>query len=455
MKQFKSHTFNLWVALLSLTSLLFACNQKPKPTYALDIAPIVFKNCITCHHPKGAGPFSLMRFHDVKKRAKMIAFVTSTSYMPPWPADKNYSHFINERSLTENEIQLIQNWYRSGAEAGDTSNLRYPEMKSQSSILGVPDMIIDIPSVQIKNNNTDQFYTIKIPYEIPQNKYVKAVDFIPGQLKYVHHFNGHYLAFTKQTNPFDGIKILNLQDSLYAQSFELLKLKNHDGTLPFRVHSAVNYLPGSFGVQYPNGIGGFELTQKGAFIANDIHYGPSRQTVYDSSKLYLYFSDVPPKRQTFELMMGTNGVSKIEPPLLVPAGKITKHTTQLSIYNDISILTINPHMHLIGSKFKAYAIKPNGDTIPLIHIPQWQFRWQYFYTFQNPVKIPKGSSIIVEAEFNNSSKNPDNPNKPPQDIGERLDYGGASMRTTDEMLQFIITYMPYQKGDEQIDLGGR
>ena len=109
-------------------------------------------------------------------------------------------------------------------------------------------------------------------------------------------------------------------------------------------------------------------------------------------------------------------------------------------------------MHLIGKKIKAYAVKPNGDTVKLISIPKWQFRWQYFYTFKHPVRIPKGSTIVLEAQFDNTAANPDNPNIPPLPIGERLDRGGASMRTTDEMLQFIITYMPYQKGDETIDL---
>jgi hypothetical protein len=68
------------------------------------------------------------------------------------------------------------------------------------------------------------------------------------------------------------------------------------------------------------------------------------------------------------------------------------------------------------------------------------------------VKIPKGSRIVVNASFDNTSANPNNPNKPPQMIAERLENGGASMRTTDEMLQFIITYMNYEDGDENISL---
>jgi hypothetical protein len=151
-------------------------------------------------------------------------------------------------------------------------------------------------------------------------------------------------------------------------------------------------------------------------------------------------------------MLGTNGASKIVPPLVIPPNKITKHTTFLKIPEDISILTINPHMHLLGKSFKAYALTPNQDTIRLVSIPKWDFRWQYFYTFPTMVKVPAGSVIYVEAEYDNTDQNQNNPNNPPQEIRERLDNGGAGMRTTDEMLQFIITWLPYQKGDENVSL---
>jgi len=115
---------------------------------------------------------------------------------------------------------------------------------------------------------------------------------------------------------------------------------------------------------------------------------------------------------------------------------------------DISILTINPHMHRIGKTFKAFATTPEGIIIPLIQIKDWDFRWQYFYTYKKMLKIPKGSIIRVEASYDNTLQNEDNPFDPPQLIEEKE----GSMKSTDEMLQFIITYMPYKNGDENIVL---
>lgn len=442
----------LLVVLLSLVSIFISCNRGADLTFSKDIAPIIHNNCTPCHRQNGGGPFDLISYTDVAKRAKMIALVTGNGYMPPWPADRNYTHFLNERTLTDAEKETIKQWYENGCKPGDTANIKVPESAIAGSILGKPDLILNVEPIEILPNNRDRFYVLKIPYSLNSARYVKAVEFIPGQIKYAHHVNGHYLSFNDDTDPFAGTRLADVESENYDNEFLALKMLNSDGSLPYRVHSAVNYLPGAFGVKYPDGIGGFTMSKNGAFVANDIHFGPSRKHLFDSSKLYIYFSNTPPKRKCYEIMLGTNGVAEIIPPLIVPPNKITKHISSLTIYNDISVLTVNPHMHLIGKKFKAYALKPNGDTVRLINIPKWQFRWQYFYTYPNPVKIPKGSTIVVEAEFDNTISNPDNPFNPPRQISERLDRGGASMRTTDEMLQFIITYMPYQKGDENIDL---
>jgi hypothetical protein len=268
--------------------------------------------------------------------------------------------------------------------------------------------------------------------------------------------NGRLLNYEEgnKASVTEGRRILNLEvdEAEYVDQFNALQLANDDGTRPQQINSAVNYLPGVQAQIYPEGIGGFRMNKKSILIADDIHFGPIPQDKWDHSRVNIFFSDAPPKRPIREVMLGTNGASKIIPPLVIPAGKITSHTTFLKIPEDISILTINPHMHLLGKSFKAYALTPTQDTIRLISIPQWDFRWQYFYTFPTMLKIPAGSVIYVEAAYDNTAKNQNNPHNPPQKIRERLDNGGAGMRTTDEMLQFIITWLPYQTGDENVSL---
>jgi hypothetical protein len=214
----------------------------------------------------------------------------------------------------------------------------------------------------------------------------------------------------------------------------------------------VNYLPGVEASIYPEGIGGFTVNKKAILVANDMHFGPIVKGKWDYSHVNLFYSKKPAERPIKETMMGTNGVSKIIPPLRIPPNKVTEHVSALYVEDTISVLTINPHMHLLGKSFKAYALTASKDTIRLINIPRWDFRWQYFYTYPTMLMIPGGSTIYVEASFDNTIDNPNNPNNPPIEVAERLDRGGEGMRTTDEMLQFIISWLPYEDGDENISL---
>jgi hypothetical protein len=436
----------------------FSCTSLPadkqEVTFAKDIAPLIYTHCSPCHQSNSVGPFPLMNYLDVAKRAKMIQQVTQSRYMPPWPADPNYSHFVDEKILTQDEIDLISEWVQKGCSMGDSANVPSPPVFTNGSQLGVPDLIVKMQTPYfIKGDNLDRFLLMKLPYEIPQDTFIRAIEFIPGNSKLLHHMNGELLRyeFDKKKNVFDGEKVVDLSNFPTAKdAYEKLSLAQDDGTYPIMKLSVTNFLPGVLPNLYPEGIGGFLLSRKGAFFFKDIHYGSSKVDTSDQSQLNIFFGKEPLKRPTLELQLGTLGASPIFPPLVIPPDSIKTFLTKFYVSSDISVLTINPHMHLLGKKFWAFALQNNGDTIPLIKINQWDFRWQYFYTFKNMIKIPEGATIYVYGTFDNTSNNPLNPFHPPQTVSERE----GSMRTTDEMFQFIITYLPYQKGDEGISLEG-
>jgi hypothetical protein len=210
----------------------------------------------------------------------------------------------------------------------------------------------------------------------------------------------------------------------------------------------VNYLPGVTAQRYPDGIGGYVLPRKGAFFLNDLHYGFTKQDVWDSSYINIFLTKTPPSRPLREFQLGTLGVAPVEPNMVILPNLVKKVWSRYKVPEDISILTVNPHMHLLGKSFKGYAVAPDGDTIRLISIPRWDFNWQYFYTFKKMVKIPAGSIIVAEGIYDNTSNNINNPFHPPQIITDQ----NGSMKATDEMFQFIISYLPYQEGDEHISL---
>ncbi len=451
--------FGVWACSQSSTSDVL--DDVKHPTFSQHIAPIIVDHCIRCHRNGGGAPFELTSFQKVKSKAKTIAKVTSMRIMPPWPADPNYAHFVDENFLSQSQIDAIQRWVKDGCPEGSSSVGTFANVPQYQSNLGKPDMVLSLDTVLLKAGDLDRFFYSKVTCNQPHPQYIRAIEFVPGQPKLLHHFNGHLINYEKQSktiqiNPFK-IEITPKQNGVNPRETKQVldyqrSLLNDDGSIPERYHSVVNYLPGVKAVMYPDGIGTIPVSEKFTIIGNDVHYGPSAKTVVDGSKINLFFTNTPPKRGTGELMLGTNGVSPIVPPLVIPPNKITKHTSQFTISEDISVLTVNPHLHLLGKSFLAYAIKPNGDTVKLISIPKWNFRWQFFYTFKKMVHIPRGSTIYAVAEFDNTTKNPNNPNNPPQEVAERLEFGGSSMRASDEMFQFIITYVGYQPGDENTSL---
>ncbi|MEO8150307.1 MAG: hypothetical protein ABI723_21920 [Bacteroidia bacterium] len=431
--------------------LFNSCSHKPIPTF-VDVAPIIYKNCSSCHRPGQSGPFSLLTYNDCKKNALTIKYTTESKFMPPWPADPTYQNYIGEKFISDDEIKLLSDWVEAGTPLGDSTKIPpLPEYPEASSI-GKPDLTLRAQPFLIHGDNHEKFIMMKIPYQIAQDTFIRAIEYVPGNKKLVHHVNGHLLLYKEN-------QIQNLykppfaidRDTAYeiAESFHNLNLYGKDGSEPEFIGSVTNYLPGMETMIYPDGIGGFKMTKHGALLLRDIHFGATSIDQWDSSYFNVFFSPTPPIRPTMEKQLGTLGISPIEPPLIIPPNKITSYKTKAIVPVDISLLTINPHMHLIGKSFLAYAVTPNNDTIHLVRINKWDFRWQYFYMFKKMLKIPAGTTIYVEGVYDNTDKNPNNPFYPPRTIREPI---GGNMKTTDEMFQLIMTYLPYQKGDENISL---
>ena len=383
----------------------------------------------------------------------MILEVINSNYMPPWPADTEYREFVGDNSLTYEEKKIINNWIRSGAVKGDENE--YKGNVNDIHTNETPDLVVKMDSNFVtKGNNQDQFMMMKFPFELTEKKFIKRIEFVPGNIKIVHHVNAHLINYEKNKNIFNGKRHTDTEILSDAEAFRVLDILNDDGTYPILTPSVSNYLPGSRSVKYPDGIGVYRASEKNVILVNDFHYAPTPYPEKDSSYFKIFYSDSPPKRTLKETQLGTFGISEIVPKLIIPPNEIKSFTTKARITKDISILTINPHMHLLGKTFLAYAVTLQDDTIPLIKINDWNFRWQYFYTFKKMLKIPAGSEIVVEASYDNTTNNKDNPFNPPQLVSERINKNGkGSMKTSDEMLQFIINYLDYVEGDENIELG--
>lgn len=424
------------------------------------VAPIIRANCIGCHRQGRSGPFPLISYEDVRRKARTVRKMVVGRWMPPWPADTAYTRFLGERALNARQIALIAKWVDQGALAGDTSGLgTIDTLKlAQGGMpweIGPPDAVVWLPdTLHLPGDNRDRFMIAKAPFELPADTFLRAVEFVPGNRRYVHHMNGAMVSYAPgaKRDVFAGPAYMDADATQSLDAYADLGLQNDDGSWPELTPNMVNYLPGLSPPVYPPGIGGYWLPRKGAFLMNTLHYGPSMRDTVDRSRFNLWFSPKPPQRPMKELMLGTLGSSPVVPELVIPPDTIMTFRTSLAVPGDISVLTVNPHLHLLGRSFLAYAVTAKGDTIPLIRIPDWDFRWQFAYTFPRMLHIPAQSVIHVEAVMDNTAANPNNPFDPPRTA---LAPKGRHMRTTDEMLQFFVNYVDYRPGDERISLDGR
>jgi len=407
-------------------------------TYHEHIEPIIITHCIRCHQPNNVAPFSLLTYEDVAPRAKFIGHVTKTKYMPPFKADARFQHYKNENMLSSEEIQLIQDWVVGGMGKGkkhskvirdlhaeSQAEKAFPEKndsKTESLPIGMQHRFI------LPEKGKEEFRFFHIPLNNKEEKYIQSIRFIPGNKKLVHHSR----VMTDTSGSTAGI------DGLSENDTAIYKFQTKPLADPF----LFGWVPGNDQIVFPEGTGK-KLFPGTDFIFN-MHYSPSPIIVSDSSSIRIQFADKPAEREVITLTMKEDQISNL--PFLIRANTSpTFYMRSAQIEEDISLISIMPHMHLLGKRFKAFAVSPAGDVIPLVNIPDWDFNWQMTYTFKNYIHVPKGSVIYAEAQYDNTQQNPRNPTRPPKDVG----YGWG---TKDEMMNLVIYYVKYMVGDEKIEL---
>jgi len=130
-----------------------------------------------------------------------------------------------------------------------------------------------------------------------------------------------------------------------------------------------------------------------------------------------------------------------DPPFLLPPNQVTQISSTFGpIMNDMSLMSIYPHMHLLGKDMECYAVTPTNDTLNLVRINKWDFEWQGAYLYRKFLKIPAGSVIHAFGSYDNTAS-VTNPNPVPVQSG---------LNTDNEMFVFIFQFLDYQQGDENI-----
>jgi hypothetical protein len=389
-----------------------------KVTYTRDIAPILFANCVVCHRQGEVAPFELLLYQDAAKRAKQIARVVDRRLMPPWMPAQSHGEFENQRTLTEREIAVFKAWADAGRAEGELGDLPPTPQFTTGWRLGKPDMILEMPGeFEIHAGGPDIFQNFVIRIDIPTDKLVAAADFIPGNPKVVHH-SLLYLDATHIARKLDAAT-----PELGYPSF---------GGPGFQPTGSIGgWSPGKMPRRLPDGLGRY--VRKGSDLVMQIHYHPDGRPETDRSKVGVYFVDKP------KGAAGAVWASAFSHD--IPPGEKDYHVTaSYTLTGDVRLLSIVPHMHLLGRSIRAVAVLPDGTQRELINVPHWNYNWQDEYFLAQPIKLPKGTRLDVEAVYDNSAENPLNPSNPPKEVT----WGEG---TTDEMLYCFFLVSAEKPGE--------
>jgi hypothetical protein len=387
-------SFGLLVSIFFSVSLLAQSPQSPAPTYTKDVAPILQKHCQTCHRPGEAGPFSMLTYEDTKPWAPMLKRAVQQKVMPPWFADPSYGHFANERSLTPEEIRTLVAWVNAGAQMGDAKDMPPPVHFEEGWGIPKPDVVFQLPKpFSVPDSGMLEYQYVIVPTGFTEDKWVQMMEVRPTDRSVVHHI----IAYLREpgSNYFKEQKPGVFFEAPPPKADE----KTDTSALPSDF--LVGYAPGQ-----PAEIlspGQAKLIKAGTDIVFEVHYTPNGKATTDRTKLGLIFAKEPPKERVLTLS-AVNGTFKIP-----PGDPNYKVDASFDVVKDVKLAGLHPHMHTRGKDFEYRLVYPDGKKETILRVPAYNWHWQLWYNFAEPMTLPKGTRIECTAHFDNSANNPENP----------------------------------------------
>ncbi|MEX0619037.1 MAG: redoxin domain-containing protein [Pseudohongiellaceae bacterium] len=358
------------------------------PSYAQHVAPVIAENCAGCHRDGGIAPFAFYSLQAVKGWAPMIREVVMTRRMPPGQADPHIGNLKNANGLSPDETSILLSWIDSGvldnssdSEPPDPlATLAWPTSKWQ---LGEPDMIVAFPPQEIPATGVLDYLNVPVSLNLERDMWVRASEIYPGNRNALHHI------ITRVVPP-----------RAEGESRRRLSAELGSGGL-------AGYVPGAQAKVFPGDTG--YLLRKGASLNLQVHYTTIGKATTDRSEMGIYFHDQPPTHT----MSGGNASNYA---FRIPPGDDDYPVSAtMPVNRDIVLYDILPHMHFRGKRMKFTAIYPDGRARDILSVPNYSFNWQMSYELAEPLRLPAGSRIRVTGAFDNSSRNPFNPD-PTQEV---------------------------------------
>lgn len=381
--------FVFWVARLGLQGA-----EDSTPTYAREVAPVFYRQCVGCHRPGGAGPFSLLDPEQASARARAIGRAVSSQDMPPWLPAPGGVAFHDERRLSEAEIGLVRRWVDGGAPTGRREDLPPAPTFPATWQLGTPDLVVEFPEpYELGPEGPDVYRNFVIPLPPGTNRFVRGFEFLPGNPA-IHHARLLFDA-TGEARRRDAA------DPVCGFAGTMPPAKGPPGFL-------LGWTPGRVPRLQPAGFT-FALDDLGDLVVQ-LHLQRTGKREVIRPRIGLFLTGEAPTARPVQ-------VGLVAQAFEIPAGESNRVVSRsLELPAAAELLGVMPHAHYLGRTVELVATPPGGVSQRLLWIPHWRFNWQDEYRLVRPVPLPSGTRLEMRITFDNSAANPANPNRPPKPV---------------------------------------
>ena len=389
----------LLLAAVALAAATPAATPPAPATWAGDIAPLVYHSCAECHRPGGPGPFSLLTYPQVRKRARQIALVTESRFMPPWLPEPDSGPFVHNRRLPDAQIALLRRWVAAGAPPGDLAAAPPPPRFPAGWRLGPPDRVVTpLRSYTLPGETTGPYRCLVLPLGLTQDKWLRAIDLRPGNAAVVRQavLFADATGTARRLEAQSGAVGYTARDAgLGADAVRLAE---------WGVAAAPWVLPA----------GAAERLPAGSDLVLLLRLEPDGQKEDVRPSLGLYYAPSPPAAPV-TLTLGARDL------ILQPDQRATL-TDTFTLPVAARLLRVTPHAHPVCRTLQVTAIPTTGPARTLLTIHDWNADWQDSYLFADPPTLPAGTRLTLRWEADDSADNPRNPSVPPMTVLPGLLY---------------------------------
>jgi len=393
----------------------------PAPTFTKDVAPIFYKNCVSCHRPGEIAPMSLLTYSEARPYVRAIGTAVTRGTMPPWHADPAYGHFLNDRRLSDKDRETILQWVSAGAPEGNPAEMPAAPVFPDGWTIGKPDAVFALTEdYPIPASGTIDYKYFEVPTNFTEDKWVQAFEVKPGTPSVVHHMivyarpprrpapegapaAGQQAQQPRRQGPISFAPGMEEPD-------EVRDAAAHQET-PNDRPAPKGGAPGAFVAGFAPGqaVRVFQECSAlripaGSTLIFQMHYTANGKPATDRSRIGFIFAKEKPRQEAITAaLMNAN--------FTLPAGAPdTRVDADMTINQDMTLWSLLPHTHVRGKKWQIDVTYPDGKTETVLAVPKYDFNWQTDYVFKEPLKLPKGTKVHTSAWYDNSTANKSNPN---------------------------------------------